>query len=163
MREEIHERAVRLIETRQVESIPADDDEWLQGHLENCAACRERAQGVERALQSLRSAVAAVNPSLVTRTQLRVRLRAQELQEQQARMRALWVSCTLSWILGAASAPLLWEGFEWIGQRMPLPRAIWLTALVFWWLVPAAATAAVLAWQRSRGSIGNGYGAKTPW
>ena len=163
MKEGNHERAAQLIDTRQVESISAADGEWLKGHLEGCVACRERAQSTERALQSLRSAIATVNPSLVTRTQLRVRLRAQELREQQAGMRALWVSCAFSWILGAVSAPLLWQGLEWLGRRIVLPRAVWLMVFVFWWLAPAVAVAAVLVWHRSRASMENGYEVKTPW
>ena len=47
-----HERAKRLIGVKQVERIVAADREWLDGHLETCAACSEFA-GLNRKRHSV--------------------------------------------------------------------------------------------------------------
>ena len=91
----------------------------------------------EHALQALRSNSVSVDPALVSTTQARVRLRARELRENQVRMRALWISCALSWVLGVASAPLVWRAFHWIGLHAALPKMIWESAFALWWLLPA--------------------------
>ena len=159
MSDDVHPRAEHLITAARVEGISPAEREWLDTHLESCAHCAERAAALERALASLRSLSIPLDPALVSATQLRVRLRAQGLQEQESRMRGLWVSCALSWFLGALSAPLLWRGFEWVGRRIALPDLAWQTAFLFWWLVPGAAVGAVFAWQRARGSSDNGHAA----
>lgn len=162
MKEATHERAERLIDAELVEGIPAADRQWLEEHLEGCDRCRVRAEATARALQSLRSALLRVNPALVSATQLRVRLRARELREHQARMRALWISCALSWVLGAVTAPLLWWGVEWLGHHIALPQAVWFSVFLLLWIVPAVAVGAVMAWQRSRTSSENGYAEDSP-
>lgn len=150
MNPEIHERARRLIDAWRVEGISAAEREWLDAHLAECTACQARASANERALQALRSTTVAVDPALVSTTQARVRWRARELHENQVRLRALWISCALSWILGVASAPLVWRAFQWVGVHASLPKMIWMAAFALWWLVPAGVVAALLAWQRWR-------------
>lgn len=150
MNPKAHERACCLIDALHVEGISTTDRESLNGHLAECAACRERASANERALQSLRSNSITVNPALVGATQARVHWRARELRENQVRMRALWISCALSWILGVASAPLVWRAFQWVGLHASLPRMVWEAGFVLWWLLPASIAAALLAWQRQR-------------
>jgi hypothetical protein len=54
------------------------------------------------------------------------------------------------------SAPLLWWGFQWVGRHMALPDLAWQTAFVLWWVMPAAAAAAVLAGLRARVARENG-------
>ncbi|MGD0222510.1 MAG: zf-HC2 domain-containing protein [Terriglobia bacterium] len=157
MNPESHERARRLIDAWQVEGISAPEREWLDAHLAECTACRARAGANERALQALRSNSASVNPALVSTTQARVRLRARELRENQVRMRALWISCGLSWVLGVASAPLVWRTFQWIGVHAELPNLIWETAFALWWLLPAGAVAILVAWNQRRTANQEGY------
>jgi anti-sigma factor RsiW len=157
MKEDDHERAKKLIDTGHVEGLEANDRAWLDEHLEACPGCAARAQVTERALKSLRLAVAPVSPSLVSSTQQRVRLRARELREQRARMRALWLSCALSWMLGVLTAPLLWWALEGLARRTDLPKAIWLAAFPLLWTVPAAAVSAVLVWWRARTPSENGF------
>jgi len=140
-----HERAHKLIDARHVEGLAAGDRAWLDTHLEACPLCAARAQATERALQSLRVATVPVNPALVSSTQQRVRLRVRELHEHGVRMRALWVSCALSWLLGALSAPLVWKGLEWIGHYLALSRAVWVAAFALWWITPAAVVGAILS------------------
>lgn len=157
MNPEVHERACRLIDAWHVEGISAPEGEWLDAHLAECTACRGRARANERVLQALRSNTVTVDPALVSRTQARVRLRSRELRENQVRMRALWISCALSWVLGVASAPLVWRAFQWVGLRAALPNLVWKTAFALWWLLPAGAVAALLARQRRHAANQDGY------
>jgi anti-sigma factor RsiW len=157
MNPEIHERAGRLIDAWLVEGISAPERAWLEAHLAGCPACQARSSANERALRVLRSNSAIVDPALVSTTQARVRLRARELRENQVRMRALWISCALSWVLGVASAPLVWRTFQWIGVHAALPKMIWETAFALWWLLPGGAVAVLVAWNQRRSANHEGY------
>ena len=152
MKEDIHERALQLIDKMQVEGLTAEEREGLEAHLESCAQCQKRARETERALRALRSAVPRFDVTLALTTQMRARIRAREIIENTARMRALWISCALSWVLGVVSAPLLWRGFEWIGYRLAISRAVWITGFALSWVAPAVVVAAVIAWRHARGA-----------
>jgi anti-sigma factor RsiW len=152
MNPEIHERACHLIDAWQVEGISAAEREWLDAHLAECPACGARARANERVLQVLRSNTVIVDPALVSTTQARVRWRARELREKQARLRALWISCGLSWLLGAVTAPLLWEGMAWLGRQFELSPAIWMTGFALFWVAPATVVGALVAWRHSHAS-----------
>jgi anti-sigma factor RsiW len=149
MRDDIHEQALQLIDKRQVEGLSAEERDWLEGHLESCPQCRKQALETERALRALRSAAPQFDVTLALTTQMRARVRARELSENAARLRALWISCALSWVLGVLSAPLLWRGFEWIGYRLAMPRAVWITGFALSWVAPAVVVAAVIAWRQA--------------
>jgi anti-sigma factor RsiW len=150
MNPKVHGRAQRLIDAWHVEGIPAHEREWLDAHLAECAECQARALANERALQVLRANTVRVDPALVSVTQARVRVRARQLRERQARLRALWISCALSWILGAVTAPLLWQALAWLGQRFDVSQAIWIALFALCWIVPATVVGTVLVWQHSR-------------
>jgi len=152
MRDDIHERALQLVDKRQVEGLTAEEHNELEAHLESCAQCQKRALETECALRALRSAAPRFDVTLVQATQMRARVRARELLENAARMRALWISCTLSWVLGVVSAPLLWWGFEWMGQRWAISRPVWMTGFALSWVAPAVVAAAIIAWRRTHGS-----------
>jgi anti-sigma factor RsiW len=154
MSEDIHERALELIDKMQVEGLNAEERGWLEAHLESCARCQKQARETERALRALRSAAPRFDVSLVLTTQMRARIRAREINENAARMRALWISCALSWVLGVVSAPLLWRGFEWIGYRWAISRPVWVTGFALSWVAPAVVAAAVIAWRHARGASG---------
>jgi anti-sigma factor RsiW len=155
MRDDIHERALQLIDKRQVEGLTPEERNWLEAHLESCAQCQKQARETERALRALRSALPRFDAALVLTTQMRARVRAREINENVARMRALWISCALSWVLGVVSAPLLWRGFEWIGYRWAISRAVWMTGFALSWMAPAVVVAAVIAWRQARGASAN--------
>jgi len=157
MSHNVHARAEQLMDAWRVEAISAADREWLDGHLEECDRCRERAQANDRALQRLRSLAMQVSPGLVKVTQARVHSRARELNENRVRMFTLWISCALSWILGVASAPFVWRTCEWVGHHAALPTVIWEAGFVLWWLLPPGAVAALLAWQRQRAGSADDY------
>lgn len=148
MTREAHERARRLLDTSAVEGICAADQAWLNQHLEVCPDCSTHSESTVRTVSALRTIPVSVDPQLVERTRKRVLTRARELREQHTRMRGLWIACALSWLLGAVSAPLLWWGLEWIGQRVALGRPVLALAFVYSWVAPAAFVAAVLAWRK---------------
>ena len=152
MSEDIHERAIELFDKMQVEGITTEERDWLEPHLESCAQCRKQALETERALRALRSAAPRLDTTLVLTTQMRARIRARELVENAARMRALWVSCSLSWVLGVVSAPLLWRGFEWMGHSLAISRAVWMTGFALCWVAPAVVVASVIIWRQAYGS-----------
>ena len=156
MTEDVHQQAEHLLAVSRLEGISAAERAWLEAHLESCLLCAEYAAALERAITSLRAVSIPLDPALVRATQFRVRLRARELHERESRMRGLWISCALSWVSGVLSAPLLWWGLQWIGHHMALPDLAWQTAFILWWVMPAAATAAVLAGLRARAARENG-------
>jgi anti-sigma factor RsiW len=153
MREDIHERAVQLIDKMQVEGLSAEERGWLEAHLESCAPCQKRARATQSALQALRSAAPRFDVTLVLTTQMRARVRARELVENAARMRALWISCALSWVLGVVSAPLMWWGFAWLGHHWAISRAVWITGFALSWVAPAAVAGAIIAWRYTLSTV----------
>lgn len=145
-----HERARNLIVAERVEGIPQTDSDWLAAHLETCAACQKLQESTESSLRALRSNVVQIPLGIVSATQAKVRLRARILREEHLRTHSLWISCALSWVMGVVSAPLVWEGFKWFGQRLDLPSSVWIAGLALWWLTPTAVVGAVFAWRNSR-------------
>ena len=143
-----HERAERLIAQARIETISPEERAWLDQHLEECAHCSALSDATERALRSLRTVIVQVDPELMTRTRLVVRFRANQLAGERAGMLPVWLCCAFSWILGVATAPLVWRGFEWIGQHTGVPRFIWQAGFVAWWALPALVMVVVLAWRK---------------
>lgn len=162
MSEDLHQRAARLVAAEHIEGLSAGDRAWLDEHLEGCKDCAARSRATEDALRALRAVSVPVRPALVSATQLRVRLRARELHEQLARMRAVWVACACSWFLGAVTGPLLWRAFAWVGHTLALPDIVWKISFALWWITPAAAAGGVLAWWRSRAERENDYAGGLP-
>jgi hypothetical protein len=144
MNGELHERAERLIAQERVEGISPAEREWLNAHLQECAACAELAQATGQALRSLRGLSVPLPRALASRTQFRVRLRAQELQAREPRWRLLWAACGASWALGAATAPYVWRALEWLGHRAGVPNFLWEMGFGVWWALPAMVVAVVL-------------------
>ena len=155
MREESHERALQLIDKIRVEGLTAAEREELEAHLESCAQCQKLEVRTELALRAFRAAAPRFDGSLLLRTQTQVRVRAQEIADNSARLRALWVSCTLSWVLGVVSAPLMWRGFEWVGHRLALSRVVWITGFGLAWVAPAVVAAAIIAWRQAERAVGS--------
>jgi len=144
MNEGPHARAERLIAEASVEGISAGEQEWLRRHLAECAACATNAGSTEEAIRSLRGLSVPLPRALASQTQMRVRLRAQQLQSYEPRWRMVWAACLVSWAFGAASAPYVWHGLEWLGHRMNLPNLVWQMGFGLWWALPAVVTAVIL-------------------
>jgi hypothetical protein len=148
MNQEIHARAERLIAQERVEGIPPADHDWLSTHLQECSRCAEHARHTEHALRSLRTMAIAVPSGLASRTQFRVRLRAQELREREPQRRALWLACAVSWAFGIASAPYVWRLFQWFGERTGVPKLVWELGFGLWWTIPALFLVVVVVMEK---------------
>jgi hypothetical protein len=140
----LHTRAETLIAKERIEGISTAEQEWLGQHLRECTQCAERASATQQALRSLRTVSVPLPRELAARTQFRVRLRAQELQAREPRWRLIWATCGASWVAGAATAPYVWRGLEWIGHRTGMPDIVWKMGFGVWWAVPAIVAAAIL-------------------
>ncbi len=147
MNENLHQRAQRLLAESLVEGIAAPDQAWLGQHLRECADCAREAAVTQELLQALRGVPVAVPRDLVARTQLRVRLRAQEANESSRSGLLLWVITAASWLLGVLSAPLVWRAFAWFGGQFGVPRLALVMGFVLWWTVPALVAAAAVLYQ----------------
>lgn len=143
-----HERAEHLIAQERVEEISVAEREWLERHLKECAVCARSARSTEQALRSLRSLSVPIPAALTSRTQLRVRLRAQELRAEEPRW-LLWLACGASWAFGAATAPYLWRALEWVGHRTGVPNLLWQMGFALWWVLPAIIVAVVLLFRNA--------------
>ena len=132
-----HEHARQLIARERIEGVAEADSSWLRAHLEECDFCADYARQTDWALRSMRTAVIVLPEGLASRTQFRVRLRAQELREREPKRRALWLTCAVSWIFGVASAPYVWNLFQWFGRRAGLPKLVWELGFGLWWATPA--------------------------
>ena len=144
MTNDLHARAETLIAKERVEGISPAEQEWLSKHLGDCAQCTGSANAMQQALRSLRTLSVSVPRELAARTQFRVRLRVQELQAREPRWRLIWAMCGASWVAGAATAPYVWRGLEWIGHRTGMPDLLWKMGFGVWWALPAIVAAAVL-------------------
>jgi hypothetical protein len=162
MNDDLHARAWRLIAMERVEGLAANDQIWLRGHLDACGICAARAEAADAAVQALRTTSVSLPRGLAESTQWTVRRKAEELHAQRTRHVALAVGCTLSWLLGVASAPLVWSICAWGGAMFDLPRAVWLAGFAAWWFVPLAAMGLVILWQRRRAE-GESRGAGPEW
>jgi len=152
LNENIHSRAQQLIAQQRIEGISAEDQAWLFAHLAECEACSALQSQTAQALSAFRSMNIELPKNLAARTQLRVRMRAEELPAHNPGRLLLWAIAGVSWMLGLASAPLVWRGFEWLGGELGLPRIVWQIGVALWWLVPGVvATGAILLqkWARA--------------
>lgn len=145
-----HARARRLIDKESVEGLGVEERRWLEEHLAGCEACWRWAAAAEAALRMFRSVSIVPPPGLAALAKFRVHERAMALKQQRARNRALIVGCALSWLVGVASAPLVWRLCAWLGSTLDLPRIVWQLAFFFWWLVPAAAAGLVIILAQAR-------------
>jgi hypothetical protein len=116
----------------------------MNGELHERAERLIAQERTEQALRSLRGLSVPLPRALASRTQFRVRLRAQELQAREPRWRLLWAACGASWALGAITAPYVWRALEWLGHRAGVPNFVWEMGFGVWWALPAIVVAVVL-------------------
>jgi hypothetical protein len=150
MNENLHSRAEKLIAQERIEGITQTERDWLAAHLRECSACAQAAQQTSEALRVLRSMPIPLPRGLAARTQFRVQLRAQELRAREPKRRLLWIMCTMSWGLGIATAPYVWQAFEWIGQHTGVPRLVLEFGFGLWWAIPALFAAAIVILENLR-------------
>ena len=154
MSNDVHVRAHQLIAKQRIEGISADEQTWLTAHLAECEACSSFRVQTAQALVAFRSTNIELPKNLAARTQLRVRLRSEELRAHNPARLLLWAIAGVSWLLGLASAPLVWRGFAWAGGELGLPKIIWQIGVALWWLLPGLlATGMVLLQRRARTDV----------
>jgi hypothetical protein len=156
MSPDTHERARGLVIASQAEMISAADRSWLQAHLTACAVCTRYAEQIAGVIGTLRSVSVMPSPGLVSTTQLRVRARAQELRDRQARLRPLWIACAFAVLTSAVTTPYLWWGFEWVGHSLGVSDLFWQTGFVMSWTLPAIITAALVIARHTHFAPQNG-------
>jgi hypothetical protein len=155
MSENVHQRAEQLFAQSLVEGLSSSDQAWLETHLRECADCSRQTASTQELLHALRNVPVSIPRDLAARTQLRVRLRAQESAQTSTSGALLWIITAASWLVGVLSAPLVWRGFAWLGAEFNLPRPILELGFVLWWAVPALiAVAAVLHQRASSNGVG---------
>ena len=150
MSENLHARAEKLIAQERIEGISQSERDWLAAHLRECTTCSQVAQQTNDALRALRGLPISLPRGLAERTQFRVQLRAQEMREREPKRRLLWIMCAMSWGLGIATAPYIWQAFEWAGERLGVPRLVWELGFGLWWTIPALVAAAVVVIENIR-------------
>ena len=148
MNGDVHVQAQQLIAKERVEGVSSEEQIWLAAHLGECEACSLLQTQTADALAAFRSINIDLPKNLAARTQLRVRLRAEELPKRNAGRLMLWSIAAVSWLLGVASAPFVWRGFEWAGTELHLPKLVWASGVVLWWLVPALVATGVVLRER---------------
>ena len=143
-----HERAQHLSAMALIEGLPPAQEAWLQEHRASCAECAAEAAALQDALEALRSVAIVVPRDLASRTQLRVRLRAQELSSAAGGSFWLWMVTAASWLLGVFSAPLVWKLFAWAGGNFGVPKLAVEAGFLLWWTVPALVAVSVVLHRR---------------
>ncbi len=149
MNDKLHVRARRLLAESAVEGLKPADELWLSQHLAECPGCAQEATATQNALHALRAVPVSVPRDLASRTQLRVRLRAQESSNASNGSFWLWLVTAASWLLGVFSAPLVWRGFAWLGTNFGVPKLAIEMGFVLWWTVPPLLAAAIILHQKA--------------
>ena len=147
-----HARAQQLFAQSLIEGLAPAEQTWLDSHLHQCEACSRETASTRELLRALRTVPVAVPHDLAARTQMRVRLRAQQAAQASDSNLALWVLTAASWLLGVFSAPLVWRGFAWVGTQLNLPKPVLELGFVLWWAIPALIAAAAVIHQKAAGS-----------
>lgn len=148
MNSDLHAQAQKLIAQERVEGISRGEQAWLAAHLAGCATCAAIASETAQALSALRGIPVDVPRNLASRTQLRVRLRAEELREHAPARKLLWVLAFMSWALGVSTAPFVWRLFAWFGSELGLPRYVSQAGVVLWWTLPALVAVGLILIER---------------
>jgi sterol desaturase/sphingolipid hydroxylase (fatty acid hydroxylase superfamily) len=144
MTNDLHNRAKEFIARRHVEGLAANDEQWLNAHLAGCEFCSSEQRQLRESLSALRTMHWDVPRNLASRTQFRVRMRAEELRERGPVNRLIWAVAAMSWIFGLATAPLVWRSFAWLGSELHLPKLVWITGVALWWAVPALVATGII-------------------
>lgn len=150
-----HEEARQLIAC-EADDRSAQEQAWLQSHLEGCSSCREYAEAVGQAVKVMRGIPVAAERALVRSTQLRVRARARELRQRRERALLVAFSCALVTVSSALTTLLIWRGFEWLGQWNQTPNSIWELGFLLFWVAPTIAAGVMLLAHGTHLSSGHG-------
>jgi hypothetical protein len=150
MNDNPHIRATQLIAKKSIERISTEEQSWLATHLDECEACSLVQAQTAHALNAFRAMNIELPKNLAARAQMRVRLRAEELPAHNPGRALLLAIAAVSWVLGLASAPLVWRGFAWLGSEFNLPDPVWQAGVVLWWLVPGVVAVGAVILQKHK-------------
>ena len=139
-----HERAIDIITRQRVDDIAAHDTAWLESHLAQCSECAEYAALVASTGQLLRAVAVTASPALVSTTQARVRARAAQLREHQARVVLIAVSFCIGVLSSTVSAWLWWRVGGWVAEHVGLPPSYVAPGILLFWLLPAIVIAVLM-------------------
>jgi predicted anti-sigma-YlaC factor YlaD len=131
MTNDLHVRAKNLIAQGGIEHVSSDDQRWLEAHLAECESCANEQRQLRESLSALRTMHLDLPANLVSRTQFRVRMRAEEPAKK-----FVWAIAAVSWALGVSTAPWVWRGIDWLGQETGAPKLLLQAGFVLWWSVP---------------------------
>src|SRR5258707_5261036 len=124
MNSDLHARAQKLIAQQIIEPVSSDDERWLNAHLAECESCAAEQRQLRDSLSAVRTMHLDLPSNLASRTQFRVRMRAEQLREKEPAKKLIWAIAAVSWVLGLATAPLVWRGVGWLGQTTGAPKLI---------------------------------------
>jgi len=142
MTRDMHEQARELIAYGG--SLTNARHSWLQAHVQSCDSCRAYAQAADQVIRSVRSVPMAADSALVRTTQMRVRARAQQLRQRQERLWLVWISCAFVGLSAAITTPLLWRGFQLLGESAQVSDLVWQASFAVFWIAPTFAASALL-------------------
>ena len=147
MKEDAHRRARSLMDALLIEEkVSAEERRWLEQHLAACESCAERAAASERAVRAVRSFRVEVNSALVRSTQMKVRLRAREMEAHRRELRPVWLSCVFALLLTAAGTPFVWQGLEWFSSQVGTPGWVVKIGFLWLWFIPSVLAALAMGY-----------------
>lgn len=142
MTRDIHEQVRQLIVSG--ERIPDAQQIWLRTHLDECALCRDYAEGVNQIVHALRSVPIAADARLVRATQMRVRFHAARVREMRERMWLVAMACLCVGLTATLTLPLLWRLFGWMGEQFGVSTLVWQASFVVFFIAPALVVSVLL-------------------
>jgi predicted anti-sigma-YlaC factor YlaD len=137
-----HQQAQELIACGEHDLSPSQQA-WLRTHLDGCASCRDYGQAAQQFVRSLRSVPVVADLNLVRTTQMRVRLHSRQLLQKRERMWLVWMSCVLVGLSAVITTPILWRGFQWLGEWARVSSPVWQVGFMVFWISPALAASLI--------------------
>lgn len=137
MTRDIHQQVREWIALSGTDALSDDQQSQLQAHLRECDLCRDYAQASSQVIRSLRSVPLTAGPSLVRMTQARVRLRAQQLRQQQERFWLVVIAGVGVALSAAVTTPIIWRIFSWMGNWAGVSSPVWQTGFTAFLVAPA--------------------------
>jgi hypothetical protein len=55
----------------------------------------------------------------------------------------VWMSCILVGLSAAITTPLLWRGFQWLGEWARVSSPVWQVGFMVFWISPALAASLI--------------------
>jgi hypothetical protein len=150
--EKNHDRAKQLLRAAQVESIPAEQQRWLDDHLATCTPCTEDARAIADAINSVRTVAVSAPPDVVRRASLAVHQRADQRRRKQESITFLAMAVVASVLWAIVVTPYAFTTFSRFGQMLHLSGATFVSALLLLWFLPATVLGAAAAWLRGEKS-----------